>query len=141
MDGFGIHAGFGYLVVAARPRSSSSSASSPGSGSGGSGGTGFSALLLILQVLLAWFGFEVPAIGFFHPVNALLIFIVLLWIVNDTWRGGRTPGTERRRRRRRRPDRRRPVVAKGRRPPSLPSRYSGWLCAVPPVSNGVVTPM
>ena len=50
------------------------------------------ALLLILQVFLAWFGFEVPAIGFFHPVNAMLIFVVLLWIVNDTWRGGRTPG-------------------------------------------------
>ena len=30
--------------------------------------------LLILQVLLAWFGFGIPAIGFFHPVNALVIF-------------------------------------------------------------------
>ena len=34
-------------------------------------------------MILAWVGFEVPAIGFFHPVNALLIFIVLLWIVNE----------------------------------------------------------
>jgi hypothetical protein len=30
--------------------------------------------LWILQVLLAFIGFGVPAIGFFHPVNALLIF-------------------------------------------------------------------
>ncbi len=57
--------------------SSSSSGSSPGSGAGGSAGTACSSLLLTLQVLLAWFGFEVPAIGFFHPVNALLIFVVL----------------------------------------------------------------
>ena len=27
--------------------------------------------LLVLQLLLAWFGFEAPIIGFFHPVNAL----------------------------------------------------------------------
>ena len=36
----------------------------------------WSALLFglgILQVLLAWFGFEVPAIGALHPINALLI--------------------------------------------------------------------
>ena len=92
MDGFGIHTGFGYLVMAARPRSSSSSASLPGSGSGGSGRHGVLALLLILQVILAWFGFEVPAIGFFHPVNALAHLRRAVWIVNDTWRGGRTPG-------------------------------------------------
>ena len=39
-------------------------------------------------LFLAWFGFEVPAIGFFHPVNALLIFVLILWIVHETWRGG-----------------------------------------------------
>lgn len=32
--------------------------------------------LLVLQVLLAWFGYAVPAIGFLHPVNALLIVAV-----------------------------------------------------------------
>ena len=30
--------------------------------------------LLVLQMILAFIGFEVPVIGFFHPVNALLIF-------------------------------------------------------------------
>jgi hypothetical protein len=29
--------------------------------------------LLILQMLLAWFGFESPIIGFFHPLNALVL--------------------------------------------------------------------
>ena len=43
-------------------------------------------LLLILQVLLAWFGFGVPAIGFFHPVNALAISLLTGWIAWDEWR-------------------------------------------------------
>ena len=100
------------------------------------------ALLLILQMILAWFGFEVPAIGFFHPVNALLIFVVLLWIVNDTWRGGRTPRAPERRATGARGGLTAGRAAEGeRRAVSSPFRYSGWLCAAPPVSNGVVTPM
>jgi hypothetical protein len=43
-------------------------------------------LLLTLQVLLAWFGFEFPVIGFFHPVNALVILGLTGWIVRDEWR-------------------------------------------------------
>ena len=43
--------------------------------------------LLILQVLLAWFGFEVPVIGFFHPVNALVLFALSGWIAWSAWRG------------------------------------------------------
>jgi predicted cobalt transporter CbtA len=42
--------------------------------------------LLILQVLLAWTGFGSPAVGFFHPVNALAIFALSGWIVLDEWR-------------------------------------------------------
>ena len=42
--------------------------------------------LLVLQVLLAWFGFEAPAIGFFHPINALVIFALSGWIAWDEWR-------------------------------------------------------
>jgi hypothetical protein len=42
--------------------------------------------LLVLQVLLAWFGFEAPAIGFFHPINALVIFALAGWIAWDEWR-------------------------------------------------------
>ena len=75
-DGFGIHMGFGYIVwllgivflvigVVA------------GIGRWRLGRHGLLALLLTLQVVLAWVGSGVPAIGFFHPVNALLIFTVL----------------------------------------------------------------
>lgn len=42
--------------------------------------------LLVLQVPLAWFGFEAPPIGFFHPVNALLIFLLTGWVAWDEWR-------------------------------------------------------
>ena len=82
-DAFGLHIAFGYLVVlmglvllvlslvARRGRREA----------GGLFG------LLVLQVLLAWFGFEVPAIGFFHPVNALFIFGLSGWIAWTAWRG------------------------------------------------------
>ena len=86
MDGFGLHSGFGYLVVllalvflvvalAARvgKRRIIHTAALFG--------------LLILQVLLAWFGFEVPVIGFFHPINALLIVGLSGWIAWTAWRG------------------------------------------------------
>lgn len=84
-DGFGIHMGFGYivwllgiafLVIGVIV----------GIGSWRLGRHGLLALLLTLQVILAWIGSGVPAIGFFHPVNALLIFTILLWVVHDTWR-------------------------------------------------------
>jgi hypothetical protein len=85
-DGFGLHAGFGYLVVllvllylligfAARVGKSRLIKN----------GVLFG--LLILQVLLAWFGFEVPAIGFFHPINALLIFGLSGSMAWTYWRG------------------------------------------------------
>lgn len=68
-DVFGIHAGFGYLVVLlglillvvaliARHRIKH---------------TLILFGLLVLQVILAWIGFEVPWIGFFHPINAMAI--------------------------------------------------------------------
>jgi hypothetical protein len=85
-DGWGIHAGFGYLLLLAglllvlialgarvgRRRV-------------------LQALglfgLLILQMLLAWFGFEVPVIGILHPINAFLILGLALSIAFDAWRG------------------------------------------------------
>jgi hypothetical protein len=42
-------------------------------------------LLLVLQLFLAWFGFESPFIGFFHPVNALVLFSLSGWIAWDEW--------------------------------------------------------
>jgi len=72
-DGFGLHAGFGYLVgllillyllIAFAAKVGKPRLIRNGALFG----------LWILQVALAWIGFAVPAIGFFHPVNALLIF-------------------------------------------------------------------
>jgi hypothetical protein len=94
-DGFGLHIGFGYLVVllglvllilalAGRVRGRML------------GLTGLLFGLLIVQVLLAWFGFEVPAIGFFHPVNALLIFALSGYLASTEWRmraAGPAPAT------------------------------------------------
>jgi len=88
-DGFGLHAGFGYLVVLLGLIFLVIGVIA-GIGRWRLGRHCVLALLLILQVLLAWFGFAVPAIGFFHPVNALLIFTLILWIVHDAWRAGGT---------------------------------------------------
>jgi hypothetical protein len=84
-DGFGIHIGVGYLIVllvlvylilafvarVGRPRLKRN---------------GILFGLLILQVLLAWFGFEVAAIGFFHPINALAIFALSGSMAWESWR-------------------------------------------------------
>ena len=81
-DVFGIHIGFGYLVVLlalilvvvaliARHRVKH---------------TLILLGLLVLQVLLAWFGFEVPWIGFFHPINALVIAGLSGFIVMSEFR-------------------------------------------------------
>jgi hypothetical protein len=42
--------------------------------------------LLVLQLLLAWFGFEAPVIGFLHPVNALLLFTLSGTVAWREWR-------------------------------------------------------
>ena len=82
--GFGLHSIFGYLVVLAGLILLVIGVVA-GIGKWRLGRHGVLALLLILQVLLAWFGFEWPAIGFFHPVNALAIFSLCGWIVWDEW--------------------------------------------------------
>jgi hypothetical protein len=91
-DGWGLHIGFGYLVLlsalllvlfalAARvgKRRVLRSLSLFG--------------LMIVQVLLAWFGFEVPAIGILHPINAFLILGLVGSIAYEAWRAPR--GVER----------------------------------------------
>ncbi len=83
-DVFGLHAGFGYLVMllglvllivafVARTRIKHTA-------------TLFG--LLIVQMLLAWFGFEVAWIGFFHPINAVLIAGLSGMLAATEWRGG-----------------------------------------------------
>ena len=42
--------------------------------------------LFIVQVLLAWLGFGVPALGFLHPINALLILATIGTIAHREWR-------------------------------------------------------
>jgi hypothetical protein len=85
-DGFGLHIGFGYLIVllvlvflliafAARV----------GKQRLIKNGVLFG--LLILQVLLAWFGSAVPALGFFHPLNAFLILGLSGSMAWTYWRG------------------------------------------------------
>jgi len=85
-DGWGMHAGFGYLVillgllfvfVALGARVGKQRT--------------FRVLglfgLMILQLLLAWFGFEFPIIGVLHPINAFLILGFSLSIAYQAWRG------------------------------------------------------
>ncbi len=85
MDGFGIHAGFGYLVILLGLIFLVIGVVA-GIGKWRLGRHGVLFGLLTLQVLLAWFGFEVPAIGFFHPVNALAIFALSGYIAWSGWR-------------------------------------------------------
>lgn len=42
--------------------------------------------LMILQLLLAWFGYATPVIGFLHPINAFLILGLTGSIVYEAWR-------------------------------------------------------
>ena len=86
-DVFGLHAGFGYLVIllglillvvslVARHRVKH---------------TLILFGLLVLQVILAWIGFEVPWVGFFPPINAMVIAGLIGFIAMTEFRGGRTP--------------------------------------------------
>ena len=83
--GFGPHAAFGYFVVLAGLIFLVIGVIA-GIGRWRLGRHGVLALLLILQVLLAWIGFGVPAVGFFHPVNALVIFALTGSVAYSTWR-------------------------------------------------------
>jgi hypothetical protein len=84
-DGFGLHIGLGYLLVLLILVAFliALAAGIRGRRLGRAGGL-FG--LGILQILLAWFGFEVPVIGFFHPVNALLMFGLSGSIAWSEWR-------------------------------------------------------
>jgi hypothetical protein len=88
--GFGLHSIFGYLVVLAGLVLLIIGVVA-GIGKWRLGRHGVLALLLILQVFLAFLAFGVPATGFLHPVNALAIFSLAGWIASDEWR--RTRGS------------------------------------------------
>ena len=84
-DGFGIHMGFGYLVVLLMLIGLIIAAVAGVRGRQlGRAGALFG--LGIVQILLAWFGSEIPAIGFFHPINAVVLFLLASMIA---WTEGR----------------------------------------------------
>jgi hypothetical protein len=85
MDGFGLHIGVGYLVVLAGLVFLVIGLIA-GIGRWRLGMHGILFGLLILQVLLAWTGGTVPAVGFFHPVNALVLFLLSGWVARSEWR-------------------------------------------------------
>jgi hypothetical protein len=91
-DLFGLHAGFGYLVILGGLIFMAIGIAA-GIGRWRLGRHGLLALLLIVQMFLAWFGFEVPAVfGFLHPINALVIFALSGWIAWTEWKSSRMVG-------------------------------------------------
>jgi hypothetical protein len=50
-------------------------------------------LLGILQMLLAWLGASVSALGFLHAVNALAIYAAVAMLAHNVWRRGDSAAT------------------------------------------------
>ena len=84
-DGFVAHALFGYIVLLAGLIFMVIGLIA-GLGKWRLGVHGLIFGLLVVQVLLAWFGFEAPVIGFFHPINALLLFALSGAVAWREWR-------------------------------------------------------
>ena len=85
MDGFGFHAGFGYIVILLGLIFMLIGVAA-GIGKWRLGRHGLLFLLLFIQLWLAWIGFEVPfPVGFLHPINAMLILSLSSWISWDEW--------------------------------------------------------
>jgi Family of unknown function (DUF6220) len=83
-DSWGLHLGFGYLVVLlglillvitliARP------------GRRRVWRIAILAGLLVIQVILAWIGESVPGLGFLHPINAFVILGLATWNAREAW--------------------------------------------------------
>ena len=83
-DGFGLHIGFGYVVWLAVIVLVAIGVIA-GVGRWRLGKHGVLALLLTLQILLAWTGGSVPAVGALHPLNAFVILGLTISIVWDGW--------------------------------------------------------
>jgi uncharacterized membrane protein YhaH (DUF805 family) len=83
-DGFGIHMGFGYMVFLAGLVLLVLGLIA-GVGKWRLGKHGLLALLLFIQIQLAWFGGDAPAIGALHPINAFVILGLTGMIVWEGW--------------------------------------------------------
>jgi len=88
-DGFGIHIGFGYLIWLAVMVLLVIGVVA-GVGRWRLGKHGVLALLLTLQIFLAWGGSDEPVVGAFHPLNAFLILGLTISIVWDEWQRRKT---------------------------------------------------
>lgn len=86
-DSFGLHTGFGYLVVLAGLITLLLAlAARPGRARVLHALVIF--VLLIVQVLLAWFAYGVPGVfGALHPLNAFLILGAVAALTMREWRG------------------------------------------------------
>jgi hypothetical protein len=89
--GFDLHVAWGYTVVGLSLLIFLIIGLIAGVGKWRLGRHGLLFALFILQVALAIGGYGAAAVGFFHPVNALVIFAVSGSIVFTTWRAQRTP--------------------------------------------------
>ena len=83
-DGFGLHIGFGYVVWLAVIVLLAIGVIA-GVGRWRLGKHGVLALLLTLQILLAWTGGSVPAVRALHPLHAFVILGLTISIVWDGW--------------------------------------------------------
>jgi hypothetical protein len=83
-DGFGPHFALGYLIIlAGLVFLLIGLVAGIGRWRLGMHGTIFG--LLVLQLLLAWFGYETPVIGFLHPVNAIVLSLLSGWVAWSEW--------------------------------------------------------
>lgn len=87
--GFDPHVAFGYTVVALSMLIFVVIGAIAGIGRWRLGKQGILFGLFVLQVVLAAGGYSTPYIGFFHPINALVIFSLSGWIAFTTWRAAR----------------------------------------------------
>lgn len=89
-DGFGFHAALGtFIIIAMLVLLVATAAGRLGREK--LKWTGGLAALGILQMILAWIGGSVPALGFLHPLNALVIFSVTGLMARRAWLDARVP--------------------------------------------------
>lgn len=90
-DGFGVHMGLGYLVWLAAMVLLVIGVIA-GIGRWRLGKHGVLALLVTIQVVLAWGGESNPATGALHPLNAFVILGLLFAIVREGWLARKSAG-------------------------------------------------
>ena len=87
-DGFGFHAALGTIIIIAMIVLLIATAAGR-LGRSKLKWTGLLALLGIAQMIFAWIGGSVPALGFLHPLNALAIAAVPGMMASHAWREAR----------------------------------------------------